>query len=111
MFNKLDAHSIRFNSNIMKGYNTMKVRNMKSISGSTIKNQFILEHGQNEYFQSYETIIAMRDKISGLIYLDAKMWDYSVTTGKYRNQFLGMDKKTTEKAINNKEIILTDLNA
>ena len=89
----------------------MKVRNFKTISGSPVKNQFILEHGQNEYFQSYETIIAMRDKISGLIYLDSKMWDYSITTGKYRNQFLGMDKKTTEKAIKNNEIILTDLNA
>lgn len=93
----------------------MKVRNMKSISGSTIKNQFIITdntRGINKvYFQSYETIIAMKNETTGKTYLDAKMWDYSVTTGKYRNQFLGMDKKTTEKAIKNNEIILTDLNA
>ena len=89
----------------------MKVRNMKSISGSTIKNQFIILDGEYEYFQSYNSVIAQRHISSGVVKFDKNYWDYSVTTGKYRNQFLGMDKKTTEKAIKNNEIILTDLNA
>jgi hypothetical protein len=30
------------------------------------------------------------------VYLDSNAWDYSVTTGKYRNQFLGETKRETE---------------
>jgi hypothetical protein len=59
-------------------------------------------------FKSYQTIRAAI--IAGKTYLDADKWDYSKTTGKYRNQFLDMDKKETLKAIANGEIILTDLN-
>ena len=35
------------------------------------------------------------------IYLDENYWDYSVTTGKYRNIFLNETKKETEKKIAN----------
>ena len=34
----------------------------------------------------------------GKIILGTK-WDYSMTTGKYRNQFLGEDKKETQRKI------------
>lgn len=44
------------------------------------------------------------------IYLDREMWDYSTTTGKYRNQFLGETKRETEKKIKSGEYVLTDLN-
>jgi len=37
-------------------------------------------------------------KTGGKIYLTDK-WDYSTTTGKYRNIFLGEDKKETERKI------------
>jgi len=76
----------------------MKVENMTSNrSGREVANQFILE-GENGgvYFQSYRTIIAC--KKGGKIYLDNN-WDYSVTTGKYRNQFLGETKRETEAKI------------
>jgi hypothetical protein len=46
----------------------------------------------------------------GQIYLDRNKWDYSTTTGKYRNQFLGETKKETQAKIDSGEYILTDLN-
>jgi len=75
---------------------------------NVVKNQFIITTPDGEFFQSYNTVIAAR--INGKIYLDSGSWDYSVTTGKYRNQFLGETKKETEKKIKSGVYILTDLN-
>lgn len=86
----------------------MKVRNMTGRSGQPVKNQFILEDGKSTIFQSYDSIIAM--KSGGRTYLDKYRWDYSTTTGKYRNQFLGMNKKQIEQAIKDEAIYLVDLN-
>ncbi len=44
------------------------------------------------------------------IYLDQKYWNYSNTTGKYRNIFLGETIKDTKAKIKSGEYILTDLN-
>jgi hypothetical protein len=44
------------------------------------------------------------------IRLDETYWDYSKTTGKYRNLFLGETKSETEKKIKSGEYILTNLN-
>jgi hypothetical protein len=99
----------------------MKVTNMTSAKGNTIPNQFIIREDEDsnsgnaiEYFQSYKTVIAKRDKFrAGIakrqVWLDTK-WDYSVTTGKYRNQFLGETKKETERKIKTGEYIVTNLN-
>lgn len=46
----------------------------------------------------------------GKVKLDAKYWDYSMTTGKYRNQFLGEKKWETEQKIKNGQYELTNLN-
>jgi energy-coupling factor transporter ATP-binding protein EcfA2 len=86
----------------------MKVRNMTGRSGQPVKNQFIIEDGKSTIFQSYNSIIAM--KSGGRTYLDKYRWDYSTTTGKYRNQFLGMNKKQIEQAIEDGAIYLVDLN-
>lgn len=86
----------------------MKVENMTSSKGNTIPNQFIVTDGSFSYFQSYNSIIAK--KKAGRVYLDKRYWDYSVTTGKYRNMFLGETKKETEAKIASGEYILTDLN-
>ena len=86
----------------------MKVRNMTGRSGQPVKNQFILEDGKSTIFQSYNSTIAM--KSDGRVYLDKDKWDYSTTTGKYRNQFLGMNKKQIEQAIKDEAIYLVDLN-
>jgi len=86
----------------------MKVRNITGRSGQPVKNQFIIEDGKSTIFQSYDSIIAK--KSGGRTYLDKDRWDYSTTTGKYRNQFLGMNKKQIEQAIEDGAIYLVDLN-
>lgn len=73
-----------------------------------VNNQFEIFTDKGRVFQSYNSIIAA--KIGGKVYLDESKWDYSTTTGKYRNQFLRETKKETEKKIKSGEYILTDLN-
>jgi hypothetical protein len=74
------------------------------------KNQFIIDGDNGEtYFQSYDSMIACRNS-NGSIMLDKKYWDYSKTTGKYRNIFLCETKKETEKKIKRGEYQLVDLN-
>ena len=87
----------------------MKVTNMLSTRGNKVPNQFIINNNGEEYFQSYNSIIAKKSK--GKIYLDDIFWDYSVTTGKYRNDFLGEGIAETRKKIASGEYILTDLNS
>jgi hypothetical protein len=88
----------------------IKVKNMTSSNGNDIPNQFIISTEKGLVFQSYNSVIAFKSYEDGKIYLDNGTWDYSTTTGKYRNQFLGEDKKETQKKINSGEYILTDLN-
>ena len=88
---------------------------MQSNRGNDVPNQFIIESyhpdfGYGDMFQSYESNIAWKQKDSGKTYLDSKYWNYSRTTGKYRNQFLGESKAETQKKIDSGEYILTDLN-
>ena len=83
----------------------MKVENMVSSSGNYVPNQFIITDDGREIFQSYETIIAIKDK--GKIILDNDALDYSKTTSKYLYMFLGMDRKAIKK---DSTIIYKDLN-
>ena len=71
-------------------------------------NQFYYNDGDKIVFQSYDSIICKIE--NGQTYLDKKFWDYSKTTGKYRNIFLGEGKKETTKKINSGEYKLTNLN-
>lgn len=87
----------------------MKVENLESSSGNTIANQFEITAPEGRYFQSYKSMIVFIPN-KGKVQLDKTYWDYSKTTGKYRNIFLGEDKKTTEKKIASGEYELTDLN-
>ena len=86
----------------------MKVENMTSTRGNKVANQFLITDNGDEYFQSYRSMIAKRSQ--GKIYLDEYYWDYSVTTGKYRNEFLGEGIADTRKKIEQGIYILTDLN-
>ena len=89
----------------------IKVRNMKSSRGNTVANQFIIEGDNWEIFQSYNPVIAKKIYDgSGTVYLDEHYWDYSKTTGTYRNNFLGENKNLTQLKINSGEYILTNLN-
>ena len=83
-------------------------RNMTGKNGNPVVNQIIISTPDAIIFQSYLTTIAI--KKDGKVYLDRDAWDYSTTTGKYRNQFLNETKKETEAKIKTGEYILTDLN-
>jgi len=87
------------------------VRNLESPrSLRPVANQFIIFSGNFEYFQSYDSLIARKNRRTGKLTLDDYYWNYSRTTSKYRNQFTGLTTKETEKAIKSKEIQLTNLN-
>jgi len=97
----------------------MKVKNMTSAKGNKVANQFIItdkryDEKENKWyttetFQSYDSTIAIVF-CTGVVLLDENTWDYSVTTGKYRNEFLGEGIVETRAKIKNGEYILTDLN-
>jgi hypothetical protein len=84
---------------------------MTGRTGAPVANQFIITDGEFEYFQSYKTVIAKRHISAGVVTLDAKRWDFSVTTSKYRNQFLGMDTAQIKRDIKAGRIALADLNS
>jgi len=88
------------------------VKNVTShSSGREVANQFIITTDKGIYFQSYRRVIAFRPYEGGRkIQLDKDSWDYSRTTGKYRNQFLGETKKETEHKVKSGEYELVDLN-
>lgn len=66
----------------------MKVQNITSEhSGLKVANQFIITDGNRTLFQSYESPIIEIDRESQIITVFPN-WDYSKTTGKYRNQFM-----------------------
>ena len=88
----------------------MKIQNMTSARGNTVANQFIIDTAEGVYFQSYNSLIAFIPRDGGAIQLDARMWDYSQTTGKYRNQFLGESMIETREKIKNGTYVLADLN-
>ncbi len=91
----------------------MKVRNMTSAQGNKIANQFIItdDTGNVTTFQSYTSVIARINRTHGrAVQLDRETWDYSKTTGKYRNIFLGETKRETEAKIKSGKYILADLN-
>ena len=87
-----------------------QVRQMTGRTGAPVANQFIITDGEFEFFQSYKTVIAKRHISAGVVTLDADRWDYSVTTSKYRNKFLGMDTAQIKRDITSGAIALADLN-
>ncbi len=87
-----------------------KVRQMTSnSSGRPVANQFIIYTDKGAYFQSYDSVIAFKDNNRKII-LDNYYWDYSRTTSKYRNQFLGEGIADTRAKIESGEYKLADLN-
>ena len=78
-------------------------------SGREVANQFKIYFDNGVLFQSYSTIIAVKFN-DGRIVLDRQKWDYSATTGKYRNEFLGVNIAETRKLIESGSFVLADLN-
>jgi len=87
----------------------MKVYNMESPNGNKVANQFEIYTDEGKYFQSYRSIIAFKDN-KGQVFLDDYYWDYSRTTGKYRNIFLDENRRATEEKIKSGEYKLKELN-
>jgi hypothetical protein len=92
---------------------------MTSSKGNKVANQFIITDEKTNHhisiFQSYNSVIVKQitTKVDSKVrtLLDADTWDYSKTTGKYRNIFLGETKAETQKKIDSGEYVLTDLNS
>ena len=84
------------------------IKNIKVHNINNRPNQFLISTPYADYFQSYDSVIAMRTEKK--IYLDVNYWDYSTTTGKYRNIFLNENKSLTLKKINANIYSLVDLN-
>jgi len=76
----------------------MKCSQMISNKGNAIANQFLIYANNGVYFQSYKSIIALKQN-DGTIVLSEKYWDYSKTTSKYRNIFLGETSDQTKYQI------------
>jgi len=81
----------------------MIVEKMKTKFGNDSKDQVIVHDGDRSVFISYGTPIALRKvhDIGGfeVVILDEKYWNWSATTGQYRNKFLGEGVADTRKKI------------
>ena len=81
----------------------IKVNNMRSQrTGNRVANQFEIETTQFYIFQSYDSIIAKKERgFQGKVILDPYYWDYSQTTLKYLKDFLGgnLSKKEIQSYI------------
>lgn len=76
-----------------------KVSSMTSSNGNDVPNQFIIQAYGKQIFQSYDSVIAVKYS-DGEVVLGPN-WDYSRTTGKYRNKFLGEGIAETREKIAN----------
>ena len=87
----------------------VKVSNLTSPrSGRDVPNQFEIRVGNIRYFQSYQsTIVKIED---GGVFLDEFYWNYSRTTTKYLNQYLGQNTKEIKEGIQSGSIKLINLN-
>ncbi len=85
---------------------------MTTSRGNKIANQFIIYTPEATYFQSYQSIIIKTTFEDGqrVVYLDEYYWNYSNTTSKYRNLFLGENSKIIENKIKKGIYKLTNLN-
>lgn len=88
----------------------MIINNMVSDKGNKIPNQYVIKLNNCNAFQSYETVIAIRNYDSfhkrWEVFLNKEYYNYSKTTSKYRNKYLGLKTKQIEQKIKSKEFIL-----
>jgi hypothetical protein len=87
----------------------IKVKPMYGNSNRSVPNQYQIITPKGIYFQSYNSIIAYKPYY-GKTELDEYYWDYSRTTGKYRNMFLNEYIDETREKIKSGKYKLTNLN-
>lgn len=90
--------------------NKGQVRQMTNAAGKPVANHFTIETSEGVYLQSYKSIIVFMPFEGGTTLLDAKYWDYSTTTGKYRNMFLNETIDETRRKIDAGIYQLANLN-
>jgi hypothetical protein len=95
--------------NYLESKHLVKVENMEGKNGNAVPNQFEIQTYEGRIFQSYDSAIVLKTT-TGHVILDKKYWNYSRTTSKYRNLFLGETTKETERKIASGEYELADLN-
>ena len=93
----------------------IKAKNIISDKGNPITNQIIITDSKkdSETFQSYDSIIAIKEKNKNgkrKILLDDYYWNYSRTTAKYRNKFLNETTEETKRKIKEGIYLLANLN-
>lgn len=93
----------------MKNIKNVKVSQLiNPHNGRAVVNQLIISintaDGLYQYFKSYDSIIA-RIEPSGKIGL-SEHWDYSKTTSKYRNYFLGMNEEKLTNLVESGEVLI-----
>ena len=91
----------------------MKLGYFYGRTGRQIANQNIVYTPEYTMFVSYNTNIVKTtfdDEGKRITILDSYYWDYSRTTGKYRNEFLGEGIEETRKKIEDGKYILGNLN-
>ena len=76
----------------------IQVQNVRN-NGNQYEIYFEKRNKHYKIFQSYNRMIIKWE--NGKIVEIGKDWDYSRTTGKYRNLVTGMDKKEFEKMLKN----------
>lgn len=89
---------------------TVKASFFTTNAGNTAANQVEIVTEEFRYFQSYDSIIARKNRQTGEVVLDENYWNYSKTTGKYRNEFLGEGVAETRKKIKDGTYTLGNLN-
>ena len=87
----------------------LRTEKMKTRGGHPAKNQFIVHTDECRYFKSYTSFVAFKS-FDGKVTLDKGTWDYSTTTRRYRNDFLGEGIVDTRKKIEDGEYVLANLN-
>ena len=90
----------------------IKAKNIISDRGNPITNQIIIDDNKKdtETFQSYNSIIAIKEYMPLKITLDDYYWNYSRTTSKYRNMFLNETTEETKRKIKDGTYKLANLN-
>jgi len=90
----------------------MKVSQLTNDKGNKVNNHFIIYDSEYTIFRSYNSNIIKTTFEDGerKVYLDSYYWNYSKTTAKYRNQYLGETTKEIETKIKTGVYSLTNLN-
>lgn len=87
-----------------------KVTQFINANGRPVANHHVIEGDDgSRSLQSYQSIVVKIDA-DGQVFLDEGTWNYSSTTSKHRNHFLGETTKDTQKKIDSKDYIITNLN-